>query len=226
MDVKHIEALLEKFWNAETNESEELQLRDYMLSGKVHDSLTYALPFFKNVEDSQSHADIDTIIIKKLVNKYFEGETSIDEESIIKEYFNQANVSEELRQYKSLFNAFSRESKVEYSKTLRLPNESESFVAKHKNKGKVISMWLKVASAAMFVGVIGYFLVKSDLNTVETQSASLSGKAAKYIEPETPEEALQMTIQALAMVSRKYKKGEQNLLEGMKTMNETNIMRE
>ncbi|MBK9689728.1 MAG: hypothetical protein IPO65_19095 [Saprospiraceae bacterium] len=42
---------------------------------------------------------------------------------------------------------------------------------------------------------------------------------ARYIEPENPEEALEMTLQALAMVSRKYKKGEEQLLQGMKTMN-------
>jgi hypothetical protein len=225
MDAKYIEALLEKYWNAETTQNEESIIKAYMVSDHVAEDLLYAVPLFKNVSIDQSNIDLDTKIISKLLDKYFEGQSSIEEEALLKEYFDQENVSPGLRQYKSLFNAFSRASKVEYGKELVLPKESKIIPIHQQTKVKTIPLlWLKVASAAIFVGVIGYFLIRN--NIADTLSTPQIAGTAKHIEPETPEEALQMTMHALAMVSKNYKKGQENLLEGMKTMNETNIMKE
>jgi hypothetical protein len=228
IDVNHIKALLDKFWEAETTSTEEAEIKAYMISGNVDDELQYAVPFFKNVDsDSSSAEDIDTKIVTKLLDKYFEGNTSVEEEQLIKEYFLQNNVSPSLRQYKSMFNAFSNEAKVTYDKELTLPQTAKVVPLRTEGKSTIISMkWIKVASAAAFIGVAGYFFT-TNYNVAPAAVASAnSNKAAKYIEPETPEEALEVTMKALAMVSRKYKQGEQNLLDGMKTMNETNIMRE
>jgi hypothetical protein len=131
-----------------------------------------------------------------------------------------------------MFNAFSNEAKVAYDKNLEIRKEAkivplvqtkDSKIELEKENTKVVSFkWARVAAAAAFIGVSGYFINKNMVNTV----APVKTLAAKHIEPETPEEALEMTMQALAMVSRKYKKGEQQLYKGMKTMNESNIIKE
>lgn len=228
IDVNHIKALLEKFWEAETTSSEEAEIKAYMLSGNVDEELQYAIPFFKNIDsDSYSNEDIDTKIVTKLLDKYFEGNTSVEEEQLIKEYFLQNNVSASLRPYKSMFNAFSNEAKVTYDKELTLPQNAKVVPLRTEGKATILSMkWIKVASAAAFIGVAGYFITTNYSAGPTTVASVNTTKAAKHIEPETPEEALEVTMKALAMVSRKYKQGEQNLLDGMKTMNETNIMRE
>ncbi len=220
-----MEALLEKYWNAETNQNEEAILKDYMLSAQVANELLYAVPYFKNVIDVRSTSDVDSRIISKMLDKYFDGESSLEEEALLKEYFEQESVSQELRKYKGMFNAFSREANMVYTKDLLLPKESKVISINQDDKKKSIPIiWLKVASAAMLVGVIGYFIIKNNSNASSSQPKM--ALAARHIEPQTPEEALEVTIQALAMVSKKYKKGEENLLEGMKTMNEKNIMKE
>jgi hypothetical protein len=231
LDIKNIEALLEKYWNAETNEAEEALLKAYFSSDNVHTDVAYAVSYFK--KNTASDADINTIIVTKLVDKYFEGETSVDEEAIIKEYFNQDTIASSLRQYKSMFNAFANEAKVTYDKPLEIKKEAKIVSLRQASdnkeietvqKGKVVGFkWARVAAAAAFIGISGYFINK---NMIETASPVKTAMAAKHIEPETPEEALEVTMQALAMVSRKYKKGEQQLFEGMKTMNESNIIKE
>ncbi len=228
LDIKNIEALLEKYWNAETNDAEEADLRNYMLSNDVHADFTYAVPFFKkNV--AKEDKDINTVLITKLLDKYFEAYATVDEEALIREFFAQENVHASLRQYKSMFNAFSNEAKVAYNKPLILKKENTEAkviemqrATESKKSAKVVSFkWMKTAAAA-FIGLAAFFVMKNMSNDTRVKPTM----AAVHIEPETPEEALKMTMQALAMVSRKYKKGEQHLYQGMKTMNETNIIKE
>ena len=99
-------------------------------------------------------------------------------------------------------------SNVQFNKPLTIKKS-------HASGSRIISLtWIKVAAAAVVFVVGGLFLFRS-LNQGQTETLA----KARYIEPENPEEALEMTLQALAMVSRKYKKGEEQLLQGMKTMN-------
>lgn len=47
--------------------------------------------------------------IDKLLEKYFEGETSLDEEQILRDYFLRTKIEDRHKEYKPIFNFFSEE---------------------------------------------------------------------------------------------------------------------
>lgn len=209
MDTQYIEILLEKFWNAETTEQEEQQLKIFFQQPNIDPVLAYAKPFFVVMEDDQSGApDLTESIVSRLVEKYYAAETNLDEEAILKSYFTQDNVAPALQAHSAIFRSFNMMGNVVYSKPLKIQKaDSKKVSIIHLN-------WFKVAAAAVFFGVGGYFVLQQS-----TQTEMPTIAKARYIEPDNPEEALEYTLKALAMVSRKYKKGEAQLLEGMKTIN-------
>ena len=83
--------------------------------------------------------------IENLLEKYFEAETSIKEEAILKEYFSQDEVPEHLNQYKDLFGFFNESSHETSSRTI------------HLKKRTISIKWLSIA--AMLVFFIGIYSV-------------------------------------------------------------------
>ena len=51
--------------------------------------------------------------IKQLLEKYFDGQTSIQEEKELKNYFSSKNIVSELMQYQDMFGYFSKEQQTE-----------------------------------------------------------------------------------------------------------------
>ena len=209
MNNLYIDQLLEKFWSAESTEQEEQELKNYFGQDEIDESHIYAAPFFVDyVQDNGDAGDITHVVIQKLIHKYFEATTSQEEEQLIREYYAQDAIHNDLKCYSGIFKSFHIMSNVQFNKPLTIKKS-------HASGSRIISLtWIKVAAAAVVFVVGGLFLFRS-LNQGQTETLA----KARYIEPENPEEALEMTLQALAMVSRKYKKGEEQLLQGMKTMN-------
>jgi len=118
--------------------------------------------------------------IENLLEKYFEAETSIQEEAILQEYFAQEEVPEHLKQYKEMFNFFSNSSLETSSRKIELTKESK----------KTISIkWLSIA--AMMVFFIGIYSVYQQ-NETEKEEAMLA-----YME----------TQKALELISQSLNKG-------------------
>jgi hypothetical protein len=69
MDSKTIEALLEKYWNAETTLEEEQQLKEYFSNGNVHETMQPAAALFRffDAEKNKSlNEKFDTAVTKEL----------------------------------------------------------------------------------------------------------------------------------------------------------------
>lgn len=62
---------------------------------------------------------MDIEVIKQLLEKYYEGSTSLSEETLLREFFSSKNVPEELRDEKEIFNF--------YRPALEIPEPSEDF---------------------------------------------------------------------------------------------------
>lgn len=104
--------------------------------------------------------------IENLLEKYFEAETSIKEEAILKEYFSQDEVPEHLKQYKDLFGFFNESSHETSSRKIQL-------------KKRTISIkWLSIA--AMLVFFIGIYSVyqKNELEKEEARMAYMETQKA------------------------------------------------
>ncbi len=118
--------------------------------------------------------------IENLLEKYFEAETSIQEEAILQEYFAKDEVPEHLKQYKEIFNFFSNSLLETSSRTIALKKET---------KRTISIKWLSIA--AMLVFFVGIYSVYQK-NEIEKEEARLA-----YME----------TQKALDLISQSLNKG-------------------
>lgn len=124
--------------------------------------------------------------IEVLLEKYFEGETSIAEEIELKNYFSSPNVAPHLEQYQPLFGYFSIAKEQKYTQQIPL----------HSIKRKVA--WLSIAaSVVIMLGIGSYVYFNANV-------AKENNELGSY---DDPEEALAATQKALAMLSNNVNVG-------------------
>lgn len=121
--------------------------------------------------------------IEILLEKYFEGETTIQEERELKAYFSSSEVASHLESYKPMFTNFQKQKEVQFTKVLPLQPRKQNNVK-----------WIGVAASlvALFSTLL-YFNSQSDSEDLGTFSS--------------PEEAFVETQKALNMVSTEVNKG-------------------
>nr|WP_315203406.1 hypothetical protein [uncultured Flavobacterium sp.] len=124
--------------------------------------------------------------MEALLEKYFEGETSIAEENELKNYFSAANVAPHLEQYKPLFGYFAEAKKEIFEKELPLISK----------KKKVA--WLSIAASIVILLGAGTY-VYFNANKVKENN-----ELGTY---DNPKEALEATQKALAMLSNNVNVG-------------------
>ncbi len=152
--------------------------------------------------------------INNLLEKYWEGESSLQEEETLRQYFNNGNVAPELEQYQSLFQFFKEEQDVmvsdDFEKRLLLQIEEEQKVVPAKVRKL---SWMTSIRAIAAVGIIlmGAVFVFQNLEPEEKDVW------AKY-EVEDEQAAIEATKAALALLSGKMKKGSKKATKGFSEM--------
>jgi hypothetical protein len=124
--------------------------------------------------------------IEILIEKYFEGETSIAEEKELKAYFSSLDVAQHLEQYKPVFGYFSQAKQEQFTATIPL-----------KSKRRKIVAWLSVAASVVVMLGIGFFAYQ---NTSEPTQENLGVI-------DDPEIAFRETQKALALISKHVNTG-------------------
>lgn len=115
-----------------------------------------------------------------LIEKYFQGETSIAEEKELRSYFSSQDVAPHLEQYKAMFGYFTEAKKQEFAQE----------IPQHTKKRKV--QWLSVAaSVVVLLGMVTFYV----MNTNQTVTQEELGTY------DDPEKALRETQKALALLS-------------------------
>ncbi|WP_316635756.1 hypothetical protein [uncultured Flavobacterium sp.] len=132
---------------------------------------------------------MELVKIENILEKYFQGETSIAEEKELKEYFSSPNVAQHLEQYKPMFGYFSQVK--EQKSTQEIPLQT-----KKRNVA-----WLSIAASVVVLLGIGTFYYVSKKNTPPVVAQSELGTY------DNPEEALAATQKALALLSNKVNVG-------------------
>ena len=138
--------------------------------------------------------------IEKLIDKYFEGETSIAEENELKTYFSSLDVAQHLQQYQPVFGYFSQAKAEEFKAEIPL-----------NTKKRNAAVWLSIAASFVIMLGVGTFMY---LNTIEETPAT----ATAYGTYDDPEKALAETEKALALVSEHLNTG----IESVSYINEYN----
>lgn len=127
--------------------------------------------------------------IEQLLEKYFEGETTIAEEIQLKQYFSTEEVAAHLEHYKPLFGYFSSEKEEQFTPTLSLKSKKRFPVAK-----------LAIAASFVFLVSVIAFINYQPNNTPQVSNTELGSF-------ENPEEAFKETQKALALLSQKVNIG-------------------
>ena len=133
--------------------------------------------------------------IEKLLDRYFEGKSSLDEEATLRRYFRREAVPEALRPYRQLFRHFDLESSIE------LDDDFErQLLAQLENPaaGRYRRLWPRLSRiAAVLLLTLGIWWLFPPRQAPQ-QQASIDW--SKY-EPQTPEEAYRITRNALLKTS-------------------------
>ena len=139
--------------------------------------------------------------IKILLDKYFEGETSLEEENRLKAYFQKPGVNPEFQAFQPLFQFFEAEKEASLSdefeqKLLRKIQE------KPAPRIRLMSSYLMrvAAAAAVILGIVVLF-------PKHPQSHSAVAINWEQYEPQTEEEALAEATAALELLASKLNGG-------------------
>ena len=133
--------------------------------------------------------------IEKLLEKYFEAETTIAEEKELKDYFTSSDVAQHLEQYKPIFGYATQAKQEQFTATIPL-----------KTKKRKSAVWLSVAASVAVLLSVGLF-------TFNHYNQPVSDDLGTYDDPEV---AFRETQKALALISKSVNKG----IESMEYLNE------
>lgn len=126
---------------------------------------------------------MELIAIEKLLEKYFNAETTITEEKDLKLYFSSQDVAPHLEQYRPLFGYFSQQAEQKFDKTLPLKTK------------KHYAAWISVAASVVLL---------SGLLTFYNTDKPSQGELGTYDDPEV---AFRETQKALNMLSKNVNVG-------------------
>ncbi|KLT70861.1 MULTISPECIES: hypothetical protein [unclassified Flavobacterium] len=127
--------------------------------------------------------------IEYILEKYFQGETTIAEENELKDYFSSPNVAQHLEQYQPMFGYFSQVKEQKSTQEIPLQTKKRNVT------------WLSIAASAVILLGIGTYFYVSDKNATPVVAQSELGTY------DNPEEALAATQKALALVSNNVNVG-------------------
>jgi hypothetical protein len=127
--------------------------------------------------------------IENILEKYFQGETTIAEEKELKDYFSSPNVAQHLEQYQPMFGYFSQVKQQKSTQEIPLQTKKRNVA------------WLSIAASAVVLLGIGTYFFTSQENTAPAVAQSELGTY------DNPEEALKATQKALALLSNNVNVG-------------------
>jgi len=138
--------------------------------------------------------------VKDLLQRYFDGETSLEEERILETYFQSGNVADELKQYTAFFGGISELAEVPGEANIEEDVMDHILENEHEEKSKYRYLWRAVTGiAASVILVLGGFLLW------EQQQKPYKDTF------ENPEIAYAYAQQTMEYVAVKYTKGVEEL---------------
>lgn len=140
--------------------------------------------------------------IDDILSRYWKAETTLEEEEILRRHF---AAQPERQEHDVLFHFFNKERDRKLDKDLQFRPKVVAF-----NFRYVLSI-----AASMLVIVASYFL----LNPVYTTGSSNINQI------EDPEQALEVTLEALSFLDQKLTKGEAVVMENIKLFDKTFIFK-
>ena len=156
-----------------------------------------------------------------LLEKYWEAETSIEEERALKNYFAGDDIHPDHFPYRELFVFFDKEQNTGISMEQALSKVHQSLGSNTggSTPGKILHLrrW-GLSIAASIIMVFGAITIWENYSKAST-------KTYVSAEIENPDEALEITLEALAYLSGKMKKGTDPVKEQIEKVKEQDIFK-
>ncbi|HEX8016141.1 MAG TPA: hypothetical protein VF465_12980 [Flavobacterium sp.] len=137
--------------------------------------------------------------IENILEKYFQGETSIAEENELRDYFSSSNVAQHLKQYQPIFGYFSQVKQQKSTHKLEDLDQTDKAIPLQTKKQNV--GWLSIAASVVVLLGIGTYFYTSEKNTTPVVAQSELGTY------DNPEKAFAETQKALALLSNNVNVG-------------------
>lgn len=122
--------------------------------------------------------------IEKLLDHYFEGNSSTEDDKLLKDYFSSSNVAQHLKQYQPLFDYFEEAKQETFSQEILL-------TPKRRDKKRNNVMWLSIAASLAVLFGVGLYFYNNEA-TIQAQGFGTY---------DNPEIAFQETQKALQLLS-------------------------
>ena len=129
-------------------------------------------------------------LVEQLLEKYFQGETTIAEEKQLKAYFSSNDVAPHLAKYQSLFGYFETQKGTQFEQKLPLQPRKQNTVK-----------WIGIAASfVVLFGLATFYFYPSELKHEDLGTY------------DNPEEAFEATQKALLMVSEQVNIGMESVI--------------
>ncbi len=160
-------------------------------------------------------------LINKLLIKYFNGDTNLEEEKILRGYFLNEKIDEKLVKYAPFFIFLNNEKNVEISDDFS--NKIGEISIKNKPVLTVVKnnfYWLKIAASVAFL-LLGTWIiskqfdVKNNAQIAVNQPVKRKAKVIILDETTDPNLAFAEVEKALLLVSKNIKKGTEGTTESL-----------
>lgn len=148
--------------------------------------------------------------IQSILDRYWQGETSLEEEAQLKAYFQGDDVADEHAPFKPFFDFLTEEQEIRLPGHIDLPGAGEA-----EPKDRVIRLWPArrwVGVAATLAILIGFFWI-----------INLNGDTRQNDTYENPELALEQAKEALFFLSYKMDKGAKSTTEQIKQLEKLSV---
>lgn len=205
----NINEILNRYFQAETSLDEERVLKAYFAKGDVSKEHEVYKDLFSSFKSEADLVFAGEESVDFILEKYFEGETSVEEEQRLKTYFNSGEVLDSHKEYGPLFNYYSKAQTEVLEKSISL----------HKAKTLHILRRTMIGIAAGLAILLGSVFV---MDTYRDQQGA--NEVALSIEEAEAEEALETTIEALAYLGVHLNKGTESL-EQIKKLQRADIFK-
>lgn len=114
--------------------------------------------------------------IDNLLNKYFEGETSLEEERMLSAYFNQENLPEHLKELKSIF-TYIEDERIALEALKEITDASASSIRTTKRKLTLSrTFFISIVAAASIIALFFLFSPGNSNSNASESYAWINGK--------------------------------------------------
>ncbi len=148
---------------------------------------------------------MEEIKIRELLDKYWKGETSLEEERELSSYFVSSQVTDEFAPFIPLFAFFEEARHIRMESSIVQPPVEDI-------KGKIVNIRWLISIAASIAIFLAVFFINNKISTEQTTQYAFEDTY------DTPEEAYAEVKKALLYVSIKMNKGVTTAAESLEKM--------